>query len=143
MKKYYIMSLLFISVLIVSIVTPRVFTQSYRLTKVGYIDLERVIREVTSDEEIVKKLKEKLDEYRNQDYRQTNDMSDTSIVQNNRDYSLRGEVKRQVVSSLMNIVKKDGYTLILERTENSILYADRSFDITESVIANVKSSLQK
>ncbi|MDA0023409.1 hypothetical protein OFR40_05830 [Brachyspira hyodysenteriae] len=41
MKKYYIMSLLFVAVLIVSIVSPRVFTQSYRLTKVGYIDLEK------------------------------------------------------------------------------------------------------
>ena len=43
----------------------------------------------------------------------------------------------------MNIVKKEGYTLILERTENSILYADRTFDITESVIADVKASLKK
>ena len=69
-------------------------------------------------------------------------MEDTSIAQN-RDYSLRGEVKRQVAGSLMAIVKKEGYTLILERTEHSILYADRNFDITEAVIANVKASLQK
>lgn len=142
MKKYYIMSLLFIVVLTVSIISPRVFTQSYRLTKVGYIDLERVIRELTSDEEFVEKLKMKLEEYKNQDSMQTN-MTDTSIAQNNRDYSLRGEVKRQVANALMSIVKKEGYTLILERTEHSILYADRTFDITEPVIANVKASLQK
>lgn len=142
MKKYYIMSLLFIAVLTVSIISPRVFTQSYRLTKVGYIDLERVIRELTSDEEFVEKLKMKLEEYKTQDAMQTN-MTDTSIAQNNRDYSLRGEVKRQVANALMSIVKKEGYTLILERTEHSILYADRTFDITEPVIANVKASLQK
>ena len=142
MKKYYIMSLLFIVVLTVSIISPRVFTQSYRLTKVGYIDLERVIRELTSDEEFVEKLKMKLEEYKTQDTMQTN-MTDTSIAQNNRDYSLRGEVKRQVANALMSIVKKEGYTLILERTEHSILYADRTFDITEPVIANVKASLQK
>ena len=142
MKKYYIMSLLFIAVLTVSIISPRVFTQSYRLTKVGYIDLERVIRELTSDEEFVEKLKMKLEEYKTQDAMQTN-MTDTSIAQNNRDYSLRGEVKRQVANALMSIVKKEGYTLILERTENSILYADRTFDITEPVIANVKASLQR
>ncbi|PCG21123.1 OmpH family outer membrane protein [Brachyspira sp. G79] len=142
MKKYYIMSLLFIAVLTVSIISPRVFTQSYRLTKVGYIDLERVIKELTSDEEFVEKLKMKLEEYKTQDAMQTN-MTDTSIAQNNRDYSLRGEVKRQVANALMSIVKKEGYTLILERTENSILYADRTFDITEPVIANVKASLQK
>lgn len=142
MKKYYIMSLLFIAVLTVSIISPRVFTQSYRLTKVGYIDLERVIRELTNDEEFVEKLKMKLEEYKTQDTMQTN-MTDTSIAQNNRDYSLRGEVKRQVANALMSIVKKEGYTLILERTEHSILYADRTFDITEPVIANVKASLQK
>ena len=142
MKKYYIMALLFIAVLTVSIISPRVFTQSYRLTKVGYIDLERVIKELTSDEEFVEKLKMKLEEYKNQDSMQTN-MTDTSIAQNNRDYSLRGEVKRQVANALMAIVKKEGYTLILERTENSILYADRTFDITEPVIANVKASLQR
>ena len=142
MKKYYIMTLLFIAVLTVSIISPRVFTQSYRLTKVGYIDLEIVIKELTSDEEFVEKLKMKLEEYKNQDSMQTN-MTDTSIAQNNRDYSLRGEVKRQVANALMAIVKKEGYTLILERTENSILYADRTFDITEPVIANVKASLQR
>ncbi|ASJ21905.1 OmpH family outer membrane protein [Brachyspira hampsonii] len=141
MKKYYIMSLLFIAVLTVSIVSPRVFTQSYRLTKVGYIDLERVIKELTSDDEFVEKLKTKLEEYKTRDAMQTN-MEDTSIAQN-RDYSLRGEVKRQVANSLMSIVKKEGYTLILERTEHAILYADRNFDITEAVIANVKASLQK
>ena len=90
MKKYYIMSLLFIAVLAVSIVSPRVFTQSYRLTKVGYIDLERVIKELTSDDEFVEKLKLKLEEYKTRDAMQTN-MEDTSIAQN-RDYSLRGEV---------------------------------------------------
>ncbi|MEI0559654.1 OmpH family outer membrane protein [Brachyspira intermedia] len=141
MKKYYIMSLLFIAVLAVSIVSPRVFTQSYRLTKVGYIDLERVIKELTSDDEFVEKLKLKLEEYKTRDAMQTN-MEDTSIAQN-RDYSLRGEVKRQVANSLMAIVKKEGYTLILERTEHAILYADRNFDITEAVIANVKATLQK
>ena len=141
MKKYYIMSLLFIAVLAISIVSPRVFTQSYRLTKVGYIDLERVIKELTSDDEFVEKLKLKLEEYKERDAMQTN-MEDTSIAQN-RDYSLRGEVKRQVATSLMAIVKKEGYTLILERTEHAILYADRNFDITEAVIANVKASLQK
>ena len=140
MKKYYIMSLLFVAVLIVSIISPRVFTQSYRLTKVGYIDLERVIKEVTGNQELNEKLKERLEQYKNQDT-QAN-MEDTSIAQN-RDYSLRGEVKRQVAASLIDIVKKEGYTLILERTEHSILYADRNFDITDAVIANVKSSLMR
>ena len=140
MKKYYIFGLIFTAVLFVSIISPRLFTQSYRLTKVGYIDLQRVIKEVTSDQELADKLKEKQEEYKQQN--STEDNSENFIA-NTRDTSLKGMVKRQVANSLMNIVKKEGYTLILERTENSILYADRTFDITESVIADVKASLKK
>lgn len=140
MKKYYIFGLIFTAVLFISIISPRLFTQSYRLTKVGYIDLQRVIKEVTSDQELADKLKEKQEEYKQQN--STEDNSENSIA-NTRDTSLKGMVKRQVANSLMNIVKKEGYTLILERTENSILYADRTFDITESVIADVKASLKK
>lgn len=140
MKKYYIFGLIFTAVLFISIISPRLFTQSYRLTKVGYIDLQRVIKEVTSDQELADKLKEKQEEYKQQN--STEDNSENSIA-NTRDTSLKGMVKRQVANSLMNIVKKEGYTLILERTEHSILYADRTFDITESVIADVKASLKK
>ncbi|CCY75353.1 OmpH family outer membrane protein [Brachyspira aalborgi] len=140
MKKYYIFGLIFTAVLFVLIISPRLFTQSYRLTKVGYIDLQRVIKEVTSDQELADKLKEKQEEYKQQN--STEDNSENSIA-NTKDTSLKGMVKRQVANSLMNIVKKEGYTLILERTENSILYADRTFDITESVIADVKASLKK
>lgn len=140
MKKYYIFGLIFTAVLFVSIISPRLFTQSYRLTKVGYIDLQRVIKEVTSDQELADKLKEKQEEYKQQN--STEDNSENSIA-NTRDTSLKGMVKRQVANSLMNIVKKEGYTLILERTEHSILYADRTFDITELVIADVKASLKK
>ncbi|WP_295157768.1 OmpH family outer membrane protein [uncultured Brachyspira sp.] len=142
MKKYYIMTLLFIAVLTVSIISPSLFTQSYRLTKVGYIDLERVIKEITNDQELNNKLKERLEQYKSQN--NNTNMEDTSIIQNNnRDYSLRGEVKRQVAAGLIGIVKKEGYTLILERTEHAILYADRNFDITDAVIASVRTSLLK
>ena len=43
MKKYYIFGLMFLSFLAISIISPRLFTQSYRLTKVGYVDLDRVV----------------------------------------------------------------------------------------------------
>lgn len=140
MKKYYIFGLIFIAVLFVSIISPRLFTQSYRLTKVGYIDLQKVIKEVTSDQELIDKLKQKEEEIINQNAEEEN--SENSIV-NSRDNSLKGQVRKQVANSLMNIVRKEGYTLILERTENSILYADRNFDITEIVITDVKASLRK
>ena len=71
MKKYYIISLLFAAVLAVSIISPRVFTQSYRLTKVGYIDLERVIKEVTGNQELNEKNFQIYIYLRNADRKQT------------------------------------------------------------------------
>ena len=140
MKKYYIFGLMFLSFLVISVISPRVFTQSYRLTKVGYVDLDRVVKEVTKDEVFVENLKLKMEEQNNRDMAETNN---TEINTNPRDNSLRGQVKRQVASSLLDIVKKEGYTLILERTEYAILYADRNFDITDAVIKDVKESVMK
>ena len=140
MKKYYIFGLMFLSFLVISIVSPRVFTQSYRLTKVGYVDLDRVVKEVTKDEVFVENLKLKMEEQNSRDMSETNN---TEINTNPRDNSLRGQVKRQVASSLLGIVKREGYTLILERTEYAILYADRNFDITDAVIKDVKESVLK
>ncbi|MEI0579317.1 OmpH family outer membrane protein [Brachyspira pilosicoli] len=141
MKKYYIFGLMFLSFLAISIISPRVFTQSYRLTKVGYVDLDRVVKEVTKDEVFVENLKLKMEEQNNRDM--SSETNNTEINTNPRDNSLRGQVKRQVASSLLGIVKKEGYTLILERTEYAILYADRNFDITDAVIKDVKESVMK
>ena len=141
MKKYYIFGLMFLSFLVISIVSPRVFTQSYRLTKVGYVDLDRVVKEVTKDEVFVENLKLKMEEQNNRDM--SSETNNTEINTNPKDNSLRGQVKRQVASSLLGIVKKEGYTLILERTEYAILYADRNFDITDAVIKDVKESVMK
>lgn len=141
MKKYYIFALMFLSFLSLSIISPRVFTQSYRLTKVGYVDLDRVVKEVTKDEVFVENLKLKMEEQNNRDM--AAETNNTEINTNPRDNSLRGQVKRQVASSLIGIVKKEGYTLILERTEYAILYADRNFDITDAVIKDVKESVMK
>ncbi|MBW5381844.1 OmpH family outer membrane protein [Brachyspira pilosicoli] len=141
MKKYYIFALMFLSFLSLSIISPRVFTQSYRLTKVGYVDLDRVVKEVTKDEVFVENLKLKIEEQNNRDM--AAETNNTEINTNPRDNSLRGQVKRQVASSLIGIVKKEGYTLILERTEYAILYADRNFDITDAVIKDVKESVMR
>ena len=141
MKKYYIFGLMFLSFLVISVISPRVFTQSYRLTKGGYVDLDRVVKEVTKDEVFVENLKLKMEEQNNRDM--AAETNNTEINTNPRDNSLRGQVKRQVASSLLGIVKKEGYTLILERTEYAILYADRNFDITDAVIKDVKESVMK
>ena len=82
-----------------------------------------------------------MEEQNNRDM--SSETNNTEINTNPRDNSLRGQVKRQVASSLLGIVKKEGYTLILERTEYAILYADRNFDITDAVIKDVKESVMK
>ncbi|MBW5397940.1 OmpH family outer membrane protein, partial [Brachyspira pilosicoli] len=112
-----------------------------RLTKVGYVDLDRVVKEVTKDEVFVENLKLKMEEQNNRDM--AAETNNTEINTNPRDNSLRGQVKRQVAASLIGIVKKEGYTLILERTEYAILYADRNFDITDAVIKDVKESVMR
>ena len=130
MKKYYVFGLMFIVFIAVSIISPTLFTQSYRLTKVGYVDLERVIREVTKDQELVDKLKEKIEAEKSKLTTSDDDTSDSNIA-NSRDNSFRGQIKRQVASALISIVRKDGYTLILERTEkfNSIIELLDSFKV--------------
>ena len=145
MRKCYIVGLIFMAALFISTTAPKLFAQSYRLTKVGYIDLQRVIKEITSDQELIDKLKQKQEEYNKQISEAENENSESSenSIAKQKDTSLKGLVKRQVANSLMNIVRKEGYTLILERTENSILYADRTFDITEMVIEDVKNALRK
>jgi outer membrane protein len=106
--------------------------------------------EVKSRQEELKKLKEDLEkqamllseEARNakeRDYQQkvkdyqrfAKDIQET-LQQTDADYT------RKIVESLLKVVqevgKRDGYTLILEKTESSLVYADDSIDMTNEVI---------
>ena len=48
------------------------------------------------------------------------------------------DLTRKILESLLKVVqdvgKKQGYTLVLEKTESSIVYADESIDISDEVI---------
>lgn len=48
------------------------------------------------------------------------------------------EYTRQILEELVKVIRevgnKEGYTLILEQTESSVLYADEKIDMTEKVI---------
>ena len=106
--------------------------------------------EVKARQEELKKLKEDLEkqamllseEARNakeRDYQQkvkdyqrfTKDIQET-LQQTDADFT------RKIVEALVKVIqevgKRDGYTLILEKTESSIVYADESIDITDEVI---------
>ena len=48
------------------------------------------------------------------------------------------DLTRKILESLLKVVqevgKRDGYTMVLEKTESSIVYADESVDISDKVI---------
>ncbi len=106
--------------------------------------------EVKKRQEDLKKLKEDLEKQamllseeargaKERDYQQkvkeyqrfTKDIQET-LQQTDADYT------RKILESLLVVVqdvgKKNGYTLILEKTESSLVYADESIDITDQVI---------
>ena len=106
--------------------------------------------EVKARQEELKKLKEELEkqamllseEARNakeRDYQQkvkdyqrfTKDIQETLQLTD-------ADFTRKIVEKLLKVVqevgKRDGYTLILEKTESSLIYADESIDMTDEVI---------
>lgn len=54
---------------------------------------------------------------------------------------------RQILEELLKVIKeigqKEGYTLVLEQTESSLLYADSKIDITEKVIKAYDARFKK
>ncbi len=54
---------------------------------------------------------------------------------------------RQILENLFNVLKEIGknesYTIILEKSESSVLYADESIDLTEKLISKYDANFQK
>lgn len=50
------------------------------------------------------------------------------------DADLTRKILEQLLKVVQDVGKKEGYTLILEKTESSLVYADDSIDMTDSVI---------
>jgi len=57
------------------------------------------------------------------------------------------EFTRQIITDFSKIINdvgaKDGYTLILEKTESALLYADQNVDLTDKAIKAYDASLKK
>jgi outer membrane protein len=106
--------------------------------------------EVQGRQEELKKLKEDLEkqamllseEARNakeRDYQQkvkdyqrfTKDIQET-LQQTDAD--LTRKILERLLTVVQDVGKSDGYTIILEKTESSLVYADDSIDITDAVI---------
>ena len=107
-------------------------------------------KEVKERQDELKKLKEDLEkqvmllseEARNvkeRDYQQkvkdyqrfTKDIQE-SLQQMDTDYTRK--ILEDLLEVAQNIGKSEGYTMILEKTESSIVYADESIDMTDEVI---------
>jgi outer membrane protein len=106
--------------------------------------------EVKQRQEELKKLKEDLEKQamllsedarsaKERDYQQkvkeyqrfTKDIQETLRQM---DTDLTRKILEQLLEVAQNLGKSEGYTMILEKTESSIVYADESIDITDKVI---------
>ncbi len=64
-----------------------------------------------------------------------------SMRKSKKNQAVQEEVNRLIAGSIMSITKLQGYTAILERKNETVLYVDREFDITTQVIAHVRSGI--
>lgn len=128
-RKNIIITLLSIA-LITVLVSPKLITQSSssRLTKVGYLNVKTVINSMKEDPAVFSAIETSVKMLPDYTY-------------SNQETLIRHEIQKNIAASLLNIVRREGYTLILERTESTILYADKNFDITPQVIAYVREAL--
>ncbi|MFA5515957.1 MAG: OmpH family outer membrane protein [Desulfuromonadales bacterium] len=114
---------------------------------------------VESRQKELKKLKDDLE-------KQTLVLSDEARAAKERDYQQKlkdyqrftkdiqeelqqkdADYTRQILEDLLKVIKeigqKEGYTVILEQTESSVLYADDKIDITEKVIGAYNAGSKK
>lgn len=108
--------------------------------------------EVTKKQEELKKLKEDLEKQamllsaearaaKERDYQQkvkdyqrlTKDIQE-ELQQADQDYTRK--ILEEIFKVVQQLGKQDGYTLVLEKTESSILYASDAIDLTDRVIAS-------
>ena len=106
-------------------------SQSARLTKVGYIDVDKVFKTILEDEA----LEEAMHTIFTKEAEATGEKARSGAKE------IQKEIKSRMAKSILVIVRREGYTLIIERTETTILYADKYFDITTQVIALVRESI--
>ena len=78
--------------------------------------------------------KEKEREYKQKvtDFQRATKDAQTNLKQQDTDYTR--EIVRELVKIVDKIGKKEGFTIILEKGEGSIVYADKQIDLTDKLI---------
>ena len=85
---------------------------------------------VLSDDQ--RKIKMEDFERRRRDLRRKLEDSDAELRK--KDQELTGSILKDLAVVIQEIGEREGYTVILENSSNSVLYASKSIDITESVL---------
>lgn len=106
-------------------------SQSSRLTKIGYLNVEDVFKTVLEDEALEEAVYEIFEK----------EAAKTGEKKRSGPKEVQKEIQNRMARAILVIVRREGYTLIIERTETTILYANKSFDITTQVIALVRESI--
>ncbi len=60
-----------------------------------------------------------------------------------RQQAINLEIRRHMAPAIATLTRRQGYTAILEKRENGVLYVDRDFDITSQVLPLVIESIKK
>ncbi len=64
-----------------------------------------------------------------------------SMRKSKKNQAVQEEVNRHIASAVMTITRREGYTAILERKNETVLYVDKDFDLTTQIIAHVRSAI--
>lgn len=62
-----------------------------------------------------------------------------SMRKSKKNQAVQEEVNKHIGSAIMTIVRREGYTAIVQK--NYVFYVDKDFDLTTQVIAHVRSAI--
>ncbi len=62
-----------------------------------------------------------------------------SMRKSKKNQAIKEEINKYIGSSILGIVRREGYTAIIEKSY--VFYVDRDFDLTTQVIAHVRSAI--
>ncbi len=63
-----------------------------------------------------------------------------SMRKSKKNQAVQAEVYRYIVSAIMVIVRREGYTAIIQKNE-TVIFVDKEFDLTSQVMASVRASI--
>ena len=131
-------------------------------TKLGYVDLQKALNTCEAGKTAKDKISLKVKEYETQIDQKKKDMkklkddldkqamllsSDTRAAKERDLQQKDNDFTKEIIEDLSKIINdlgtKEGYTMILEKTESAVLFADPSTDLTDKLIKTYDASRKK